>query len=169
MRPAYRWTLAPLLALVMLSACGDSLVGPPPSGFGTFRGTLDGEAFNGYGWAVLIGDSVHIFGRRDINTEIGAAEEIRISALFIGQGSYQITDAIHGEVERGSAQFSARAPGQMVVTTYDGTYLVGTISLALAGSSGWRFEGGNFDLPIFHSFDDVPVLPGPALPPEPPM
>ena len=79
MRPAYRWTLAPLLALVMLSACGDSLVGPPPSGFGTFRGTLDGEAFNGYGWAVLIGDSVHIFGRRDINTEIGAAEEIPVN------------------------------------------------------------------------------------------
>jgi hypothetical protein len=168
MRPAHRWFFGLfLLPLLLLSACGDSLVGPPPAGFGTFHGRLNGQIWNGYGWSVLVNDTLYLVGRRDINTEIGAAEEVRLSAYFIGNGTYQITNAIYGSVQSGTVQFSGRASGPLQLINFDGTFLAGSFSVTESATSGWRFEAGEFDLPVFRSFAEVPVFPGPALPPGP--
>lgn len=170
MRPANRTRFYILVwSLLLFASCGNSLVGPPPSGFGTFRGRLNGEPWNGYGWAVLVNDTLYLFGRRDINTEIGAAEEIRMNVPFTGVGSYQVTNAIHGEVQTGNTTFSARASGPMQLSTYDGVFILATVSVSVTGPGGWSMENGQLDMPVFHSWDDVPVFPGPALPPEPPM
>lgn len=156
-----------LPAVLWLSACGDSLVGPPPSGFGKFDGRLNGAEWHGYGWAVLSNDTLYLFGRRDINTETGVAEELRFSAAFLGQADHSINNAVHAQVDRGSAEFSPRASGQMRIVTYDGVVLIGTVSVANSGSGAWTFEAGDFDVPVFFSFEEVPEFPGPALPPTP--
>jgi hypothetical protein len=156
-----------LPAVLLLSACGDSLVGPPPSGFGRFDGRLNGTDWHGYGWAVIANDTLYLFGRRDINTETGVAEELRFSAEFIGQGDHQISDGVHAQVDRGTVAFSAPASGQMRIVTYDGVVLIGNISVANSGTGAWAFEAGDFDVPVFFSFEEVPDFPGPALPPTP--
>ena len=156
-----------LPAALMLSACGDSLVGPPPSGFGKFDGRLNGAEGHGYGWAVISNDTLYLFGRRDINTETGAAEELRFATHFLGQSNHPITNAVHAEVDGATAEFSSGASGQMSVVTYDGVVLIGTISVAATGTGGWTFEAGSFDVPVFFTFEEVPDFPGPALPPTP--
>jgi hypothetical protein len=154
-------------AMLIVSACGDSLVGPPPSGFGKFDGRLNGVEWHGYGWAVIANDTLYLFGRRDINTETGVAEEVRFATHFLGQTNHAITNAVLAQVDSGTAEFSSGASGQMSVVTYDGVVLIGTISVAAAGNGGWTFEAGDFDVPVFFSFEEVPEFPGPALPPTP--
>jgi hypothetical protein len=161
MRTTKRLLLAFFAVPLLLSACGDPLFSPP-SGFGVVEARRNDELWNGYGWAVIVADTLYLTGRRDISAQAGDAEEVRVKVPFNGVGTYQLTTAMASlaNIAGGNATAIAPASGQMVLSNYDGIFVVGTMTLtAQTGAGPVTFTARRVDVPVFFSFAEVPPLP----------
>ena len=153
-----------LLASVLLalaSACGESLLGPAPEGFGPFAGKWDGERWEAMGYAVLDGDTLHVVGHRP-DPKYYYDEYVQVRVPYQGVGTYEIP-AHRGSLAKitgGDAGYFPDAAGVLRITGYSAAEqrARGTLHLEADGPDGrWRFEDGAFEVPVYASFRDVPV------------
>ena len=159
MRTIQRSLLAVVALPMLLASCGDPLFAPP-AGFGVVEGRWNDVPWNGYGWAVLVADTLYVTGRRDVS---GAeSEEIRVKVRFNGVGTYQLngSTASIALIVGGDAVTLYPATGQFVLNDYDGNFAVGNLNLNAQLPGGTvTFAGRRFDTPVFFNFADVPPMP----------
>jgi len=166
--PASRPRLAALAAAVLLAAAGcvsgDPLSPPPVAGLGTLEGRWDGEAWRGYGYAVLSADTLYLVGHRP-DPKYFYDEVVQVQVPFRGAATYPLTvkEATLRQITGGDAGYFPGAVGELRVTHHDraAARIQGTISLTAAEQSfRWRFEDGTFDAPVYARWEDVPRVRG---------
>ena len=159
MRTTQRLLFAILAFPLLLASCGESLITTPP-GFGVVEGQWNNVGWNGYGWAVLVTDTLFLTGRRDVSGS--ESQEVRVKVPFNGVGTYQLnaTNSSIALIVGNDGVTQAPATGQFVVSQYDGFFVVGNMNMTAQLPSGTvTFAGRRFDMPVFFSFADVPQLP----------
>ena len=147
-------------------ACDEDPVAPD-AGFGVFEGRWDGKDWRGQGYAVLIADTLHLFGHRP-DPQSYYDEFVRARVRFTGPGTYAVATE-QGSMEQitgGDAGYFPSASGELRVTRYDATTrrVAGTLRLRVTdpryppGTFDWRFEDGTFDVPVYTRWEDRPLL-----------
>jgi len=151
-----------VLLAATLAGCGGEGPAAPPSGLGTVRGRWDGAAWDGRGYAVLHGNTLHLVGHRP-DPRSFYEELVRARVPFRGVAAYQVgADAASLEqITGGDAGYLPSATGELRVTDYHaGTDRVrGTLWLVSANPHlPWRFEDGTFHVPVYARWEDVPPV-----------
>jgi hypothetical protein len=154
--------IATFLAPV-LHACDRNHALAPARGFGAFEGRWDGSPWIGQGYAVLLDDTLYVTGHRP-DPRVYYDEFVQVRVPFAGAGTYAV-DSLRGTLEQvtgGDAGYFVRARGELRVTSFDAVAgrVRGTVQLAAVGPHfGWRFEGGEFDVPLYVRWSDRPLIP----------
>jgi hypothetical protein len=150
------------LLVPVLHACGADGPSAPARGFGAFEGRWDGSPWVGQGYAVLIGDTLHVPGHRP-DPRVHYDEFVQVRVPFTGAGTYAV-ESLRGELEQvagGDAGYFVHARGELRVTTFDGGAgrVRGTVRLtAESPHFGWRFDDREFDVPLHVRWSDRPAV-----------
>jgi hypothetical protein len=157
-------SLIAVLFAPILGGCGRDTVAPQPlaprAGLGTFDGRWDGAAWHGYGYAVLVADTLFVVGHRP-DPRYYYDEYVRARVLFHGVATYAVSAGMASleQIVGGDAGYFPDAAGELDVTEYDASAarVRGVVQLAsVEPSHPWKFEQGAFDVPVYARWQDVP-------------
>jgi hypothetical protein len=127
---------------------------------GRFSGEWDDQPWSGRGYAVLVSDTLFLFGHRRPVSNQFYDEEIWLAVPFVGVGRYEIhAMARLSKITGGDAGYFYSGSGELLLESVDlaNQRLEGRLELVANGHDGpWRFENGVVNLPIYFTFGQAP-------------